>query len=80
MGHVLREHADLANTRIHAVRYREVDNTEFACKGDGWFYPVSGEATETRSPSAGQHQGECVTRESADEAFRLLNVHRESFL
>ncbi len=43
MRFVLGEYADFANTGIHAVRQREVDNAEFSAEVDRWFGAAIGQ-------------------------------------
>jgi len=58
---VLRQHQDLAQVGIDAVREREVDDPVNAPQRDRRLGPVSSQRLQARAPAPGQHNGQYVS-------------------
>ena len=55
---VLRDHADAANARVHAVGQREIDDAEFATEIHRRLGALVGELLQARAATAREHQGD----------------------
>ena len=58
MRHVLREHADLADPGVHAIRQRKVDDTELAAERHRRLHPVGRQSAKPRTAAAREHLSE----------------------
>src|SRR5690606_28004476 len=72
---VLRQHADLANARIHAIGQREINDAEFAAEGHRRLGPPVSELLESRTASACQNKRQRVAGQTADETSRAGSCH-----
>ena len=65
---VLREHGDLADAGVHAVRQHEIDDAELAAERRRGFGAMFGEALEAFAAAARHDDGERAAGEAADVA------------
>ena len=64
---VLRDHADAAYPGVDAIGEREIDDAELAAERDRGLGAPVGELHQPAAPATGEHHGERVLGEAADE-------------
>ncbi len=66
LSFVLREHRNLADAGIDAIRQHEIDDAEFSAEGRGRLAAMLSECFEAFAAPAGHNYRECSAGQSAD--------------
>ncbi len=69
---VLREHGNLPNTGIDAIRQHEIDNPKLPAERRSGFAAVLGKRFETLAPTPRHDHRQCSARQSADIASGVI--------
>jgi hypothetical protein len=63
---VLREHGDLADAGVHAIRQHEIDDAELAAERRRGLASMQSQRLQALAAAPGHHDRQCSARQSAD--------------